>query len=114
MTNSNQKGKRGEREAAAELSRLFSCHARRGQQFSGHLTSPDVVCELPGVHWEIKRCEALRLWKAIEQATQDCGQSVPVVLHRANNRPWLAIVPLDRLAALAERIAEFLDSRIDD
>lgn len=109
--NSNQKGKRGEREAAAELSRLFSCHARRGQQFSGDYSNPDVICEMPGIHWEVKRREKLSLWPSIKQAAGDCGSSVPVVLHRANNRPWLAIIPLDRLPELAERIVEFLETR---
>jgi len=110
---SKEKGKRGEREAAAELARLFGCHARRGQQFSGDSTSPDVVCEIPGVHIEVKRCERLQLWPAIEQALRDCGESVPVVLHRPNHRPWIAIVPLDGLENLAWRIVEFLGSRND-
>lgn len=39
---------------------------------------------------------------AMAQAIADAGESVPVVLHRANGCPWLAIVPLDDLPRLAE------------
>jgi Holliday junction resolvase len=53
--NSNQKGKRGEREAAAFLTDE-GFPARRGQQFAGGTDSPDVVCEsLSGLHFEVKR-----------------------------------------------------------
>lgn len=98
--NSKQKGKRGELEAAKELARLFGVEARRGQQFAGGADSPDVVCEIAGVHIEVKRTEQLRLWEAVEQATADAAGKVPLVLHRPNQRPWLAIVPLDELPTL--------------
>ena len=104
MPHSGNKGKRGEREAANELSRLFGCEARRGQQFSGGDDSPDVTHSIPGVHIEVKRTEALRLWEAVNQAVEDAGESVPMVLHRPNNRPWLAIVRLDDFPQLATQL----------
>ena len=71
---SRNKGKRGEREAAAEIRRLF-------------------------------RTEALRLHEALRQATSDAGPGrVPVVLHKANRRPWVAIVRLDDLPQLAVQL----------
>jgi Holliday junction resolvase len=101
MVHSQRKGAAGEREAAAELRRLFGVAARRGRQFCGSPESPDVVTDLDGVHFEIKRCEALRLYAALEQAIADARHRIPVVLHRQNNKPWVAIVRLDDLPSLA-------------
>jgi len=101
---SRNKGKRGEREAAKELQRLFGCEARRGVQYSGGVDSPDVTHSIDGVHIEVKRVEALRLWDSIEQAVDEAGGNIPVVLHRANDRPWLAIVRLDDLPELATKL----------
>jgi len=100
MTNSNRKGKAGERELAAFLT--DNGHpARRGQQFSGGPESPDVTCpSLPGIHWESKRCERLRLDEAIHQAVMDAGQRVPVVAHRRNRGEWLAVLRLSDLLGL--------------
>jgi Holliday junction resolvase len=99
------KGKRGEREAAAEIRRLFGTEATRGRQFCGGPDSPDIVTGLKDVHFEVKRAESLQLYAAMEQAIEDAGGKVPVVLHRKNNQPWLAIVPLDELFRLAKSIA---------
>lgn len=99
---SKQKGKRGEREAAAELRRLFGAEARRGVQYSGGTGSPDVVHSIHGVHIEVKRAETLNLSAALQQAIDDAGEQVPVVLHKKNNKPWLAIVRLDDLPKLTE------------
>ena len=48
--------------------------------------------------------EALRLYPAMEQAVGDAGQNIPVVLHRANQHPWVAIVRLDDLPQLAVQL----------
>ena len=101
---SKRKGKRGELEAAGELRRLFRCEARRGVQYHGGDDSPDVLTDIPQVHFEVKRAETLRLYPAVQQAAEDAGDQVPVVLHRANGRPWLSIVPLDRLPDLAVQL----------
>ena len=97
--NGNQKGKAGEREAAALL-KEYGFEARRGQQFSGGGDSPDVVHNIPGVHIEVKRTETLSLYKAMEQAREDCADKVPVVLHRRNGKEWLAIIPAKELLQL--------------
>ena len=102
--NSRNKGKRGELEAAKAVTECLGVAARRGQQFSG-LEGEDIVTDLDGVHFEVKRTERLNLYKAMEQATLDAGTNdVPVVLHRKNNEQWVAIVPLTQLMTLAERI----------
>lgn len=102
--NSCQKGKRGEREAAKAVTEALGITARRGQQFSG-LEGEDIVTDLDGVHFEVKRVERLNLYAAMEQATLDAGvDDVPVVLHRKNGKQWVAIVPLTKLKQLSESI----------
>jgi hypothetical protein len=91
--NSNQKGKRGEREAAQFLT-SEGFPARRGQQFAGGTDSPDVVCEsLPALHFEVKRTERGNPYDWISQAQRDAGYKLPVVLHRRNDHEWLAVLP---------------------
>ena len=101
---SNRKGKVGEREGRDQLRRLFGCEARRGQQYEGSSDSPDVVTDIPGVHFEVKRAEQLCLYNAVEQATADADGKMPVVLHRRNGKPWLAIVLLDDLPNLSTQL----------
>lgn len=96
---SKRKGKVGEREAAKELSRLFRIDAKRGVQYQGGPESPDVV-GLPGIHVEVKRCEALSIYTAMDQAVSDAGDNVPTVLHRRNGKPWLFVCRLDDLPAV--------------
>ena len=101
---SRNKGKRGEREAAAEIARLFRVDARRGRQFSGSDDSPDIRTSIARVHFEVKRVESLRINAALDQAIRDAGANIPVVLHKQNHRPWVAIVRLDDLPELATQI----------
>ena len=101
---SRNKGKRGEREAAAEIRRLFGTDAARGRQYHGRDDAPDIVAAIPRVHFEVKRVESLRLYDAIEQASEDSGENIPVVLHRPNRKPWIAIVKLDDLPHLAVQL----------
>jgi len=50
-----------------------------------------------------RRVERLRIQEAMQQAIDDAGQcKVPVVAHKANRRPWLAILRLDDLLELME------------
>ena len=100
---SRRKGKVGERELALLLtSEGFT--ARRGAQHRGGSDSPDVVCDaLPSVHLEVKRCERLDLYSAIDQARRDAGDKLPIVAHRRNDCRWLAIIDLlDLLAILRQ------------
>jgi len=101
---SRRKGCRGELEAAAELRRLFHVEAHRGRQFQGGDQSPDVKAAIPGVHFEIKRVEALHLYPALDQAITDAGDNVPVVLHRANAKPWIVLARLDDLPRLSVQL----------
>jgi len=98
---SRDKGKRGERELAAELQRLFGVTARRGVQYRGGADSPDVITDIPDVHFEVKRTERLSLYPAMKQAACDAGEKVPVVCHKQNRQEWLVIVRLEDLPKLA-------------
>ena len=105
---SRNKGKRGEREAAAEIRRIFHTEASRGRQFAGSDDSPDIRTSIPHVHFEVKRAESLRLYSALEQAIGDAGENIPVVLHKQNHQPWVAIVRLDDLPNLATQLHQTL------
>ena len=99
MTNSRDKGKRGERALAAELCRL-GLPARRGQQFNG-LEGEDVICEaLPHWHLECKFVERLDLRGAVEQAKTDAGARWWAVCHKRNRGEWLVTLPLQTMARL--------------
>lgn len=111
MTNGNQKGKRGERELAKKLGEVFGVACRRGQQFCGASGDADVI-GLDGIHVECKRTEKLLLWPALDQSVGDAkAGSVPMVFHRPNNRPWIAIVRVDDLPALGEVLASLRGSQ---
>jgi len=107
---SKQKGKRGEREAAAELGQLLGVDARRGVQYHGGPDSPDVVLEGVAIHVEAKRTERLTLWPAIDQAVADAPTgSVPIVWHRPNRRGSVVIVETARLVDLAREVVRAAD-----
>jgi Holliday junction resolvase len=107
--NSCQKGKRGERLWRDDLL-AHGYQARRGQQFSGTPDSPDVVCpDLPGIHFEVKTTEHLRIHEALAQAVNDAGQKVPVVAHKRNRGDWLVTMKADewfKLLAKAQSVIE--------
>lgn len=114
---SRQKGKRGERECAAELGQLLGLAegaARRGVQFAGGPDSPDVVLDGVAIHVEAKRVERLQLWAAIEQAKKDSPPGkTPVVWHKANRRGSVVIVETAMLVDLAREIVRVTSSGED-
>ena len=94
MTNSRQKGARGERELAAVI-REHGYDCRRGQQYCGANGDADVV-GLPGIHIECKRVERLNIHDAMEQAEHDRKDGeTPAVFHRKNGKPWLVTMTLE-------------------
>lgn len=102
---SQDKGKRGEREAAAELNRLFNLGARRGVQYQGGPGSPDVTTNLENLHIEVKRTERLALWQSLQQAWLDADGKPSMVLHRPNGKPWIAVIRLDDLPQIIEELS---------
>ena len=56
------------------------------------------------MHLEVKRVEKLNLRSAIAQAGADARETeIPVVVHRWNGGPWLAILPLVDLLPLLKK-----------
>ena len=100
--NSCAKGKVGEREAARLLTSLGLGPARRGKQYSGE-EGRDVVHSIQGLHLEVKRCEQLNLYDAVEQAREDAHTDtyVHAMLHRKNRREWLFVVPASEVVGFA-------------
>jgi Holliday junction resolvase len=94
MTNSNQKGKRGERELSSKL-REYGYDCRRSQQYCGANGDADVV-GLEGIHIECKRVEKLNIYDAICQAKADAKkEELPTVFHRKDRSEWLVTMSLD-------------------
>ena len=95
MTNSRAKGCRGEIEFAKELG-FYGINAIRGQQKYGSSTTPDVVHNLPAVHFEVKRNEKMAvgsklLEQALEQALGDCAPDrMACVVWKKSRGRWQA------------------------
>lgn len=94
MTNSKQKGARGERELSSKL-KGYGYSTRRGQQYCGANGDADVV-GLPGIHIECKRVQKLNIYDAISQAKADAKENeLPTVFHRKDRSEWLVTMTLD-------------------
>jgi len=108
---SRNKGKRGEREAAAELGELLGVNARRGVQYHGGPGSPDVVLDGVALHVEAKRTESLSLYVAMDQAVSDApAASVPIVWHRRSRKESLLIVRTADALAMAREMVRVADA----
>ena len=101
---SRNKGKRGEREAAKELNRLFGLEARRAQQYCGEAGDADLI-GVEGIHVEVKRVERFHMHAALEQADNDHKQGeVPMVLTKQNLKSWVFCCYLDDLPKIIDRL----------
>ena len=99
--NSKKKGNRAELELLHLLEeRSIPC--RRNEQgifadFAGGRGNPDIQARIGGqdYHIECKRTERFSLYPALEQAQRDAVNMIPVVMHRANRKPWVVILTLE-------------------
>lgn len=91
--NSREKGKRGERMLAEEF-RKEGHDAHRGVQYQGGRDSPDVVTDIPDMHFECKFCEKAEIRKWMAQAIRDAGDKIPVVVWKKSREEWLAVMRL--------------------
>ena len=92
------KGKRGELELAVFLSEC-GFESRRGRQYSGDPSAPDVISTLP-FHIECKRTESISIYPVLEKAQRDAGDRPAVIFHRRNGKPWVTILTADELLKL--------------
>lgn len=89
---SREKGKRFEREAV----KLFNEHgydAHRTSQFKGKTGEAGDIEGVPGIHIECKHQERMNLYQWMDQSINDASAKykgkLPVVIHKANNKPVL-------------------------
>lgn len=106
MVNSKDKGKRGERQAAAVIRETLGVEARRGVQYSGSTDSPDVVTDLDNVHFEVKAVEKLNFYSALEQSIRDSGNKIPTVLSKRNRGDWLLTLRFEDLPRLVRELSK--------
>lgn len=94
--NSQQKGKRKEREIAKLISKKFEIDCKR-TPCSGALDFKGDIISLSGIaseyHWEVKNQESLNIWKALDQAIRDCrpGKTPTVVFSKAFSENFIAL-----------------------
>jgi len=89
----NLKGKNGQRDAAKQWEKITGIKAKNGAQ-SGVKGGMDIESDI-NARLEVKRCETFYVYKAMDQADEDCSKNeVPVVMHRANYRPWVVCIKL--------------------
>ena len=101
---SRDKGKRGEREIA-NLYKEHGFEARRTAplQAAGFCDAAD-VSGVAGFHIEVKRQEALNIWKALEQAERDAPDGViPTVHFRRNRSGWYVALRMEDFIGLIPR-----------
>lgn len=110
--NSRAKGQRGELEFSEFCREKLGIGARRGQQYNG-LDGEDVVVNVPNLHIEVKRVEALNVPKAMQQAERDAGACVPVLAHRRNREPWLITIKAEDLRRFVEIVGDYYDAERD-
>lgn len=96
---SRTKGVRAEAEVVSILRAAGWPHARRvfdsGSAGGGDVQGP------PGVVFEVKRTERLRIHEALEQAAAGCQpHELPVLAFRRSRGRWYAALELDELLAL--------------
>ena len=90
MVNSNEKGKRFEREVAAFLRDIGFEEARRTAQVDGSL-SADVVSD--GLHVECKHYAKIGAVRFMDQALRDRDEAdIPVVVMRENSGEMMFVV----------------------
>ena len=104
--NSKRKGNAGELEALHLLEAAGMDVKRNDQRYIGGVENPDIALYAAGqrFHLEVKRKEKFSLYEAMDQAIADAnGKAVPVVLHRKNRRPWVAILRMGDFIRLLKR-----------
>lgn len=107
MTNSRQKGKRGELEVV-HLLKEYGFEARRGQQYSGANGDADVI-GLPGYHIEVKFREQLNLDAALDQARRDAPPgAIPTVFHRKSRTPWKVTLDAEAFLEIIAALNKFI------
>ena len=110
---SRQKGKAGEREAAAVLQLHWNAtEARRAQQFCGAAGDADLL-GLPGLHCEVKRYAAIGALKFLEQAERDSkpGCTPFVMMRQDGDTEWAIMLRPSDAPEFARRLLAMIAER---
>ena len=110
---SRQKGKAGEREAAAVLQLHWNAsEARRAQQFCGAAGDADLL-GLPGLHYEVKRYAAIGALKFLEQAERDskAGCTPFVMMRQDGDTEWAIMLRPSDAPEFARRLLAMIAER---
>ena len=112
---SRRKGKTGE----LEFCRVCNEHgwsANRTAQVKGKTGEAGDVEGLPGIHCEIKRTEAFRLYDSLDQARRDAeangSGNLPVVFHRRNDCRWVAVMDVNDWFCLYDAAMDAVRERV--
>jgi Holliday junction resolvase len=95
MTNSREKGARGERELADELTKRGMLSRRTVQYCGNSGDAADLRVDGTTLHVEVKRCERVKLREWVIQAQRDAHGRPWIVATRQNGGPWLIVQTLD-------------------
>lgn len=108
---SKDKGERFEREVV-HLFRAHGYDAHRTAQYRGNTGKAGDIESLPGIHIEAKHQEKMRLYDWMQQSISDAGaegkNALPVVIHKANNRPVLVTMVFDDWVKLFKKVSQYL------
>ena len=108
--NSNQKGKRFEREIAKIINKKFDSDVRRtpcsgGLSFKGDII--DLCGPLKEFHFECKNQEKMNIWDALRQAEGDApGAKTPLVVFTKNFEDTYVALRLNDLLDLIKEIQD--------
>ena len=92
-----RKGAVGEREVVKLLHAYGWTDAKRTSDGATQAARGDIAGGPAGVSFEVRRREALSIWRCLEQAESDAGALLPVVAFRRSRSRWYAAVPLETL-----------------
>tara|TARA_R110000824_G_scaffold304593_2_gene492400 strand:- start:182 stop:535 length:354 start_codon:yes stop_codon:yes gene_type:complete len=108
-----EKGKRGEREAAAVITEIFGLEARRTAQRRGDQTA-DIDCGRQ-VHIEVKRRAGIAAIRWLEQAERDKTKgTVPFVMLREDkDLEWSILVRASQLKGLMVELERHEDEEVE-
>jgi Holliday junction resolvase len=115
-----QKGKRFERKIAKQLSKFFDENVKRTPNSGGLSIKGDIIninpdSILSNWEWECKNQERLNIWKALEQAENDCPpRKRPVVVFTKNFKDDYAAIKFGDFMDMLKELEELRDEVYTD
>ena len=105
--NSKRKGKTGELNFCEDFEKATGIKLKRNwiQTVVGGNLTPDVK-GWDAAHIEVKRTEAVHLFKWQERVLNECGHRIPVIAHRRSRADWWLFLRLEDLPMLAQALIE--------